>query len=53
MSGDQRSTVTVRLAPDMHKALEAEARRRDVSVSYLVARAVERALGVWQSQELP
>lgn len=47
-----RST-NVRLDPDVHARLVAEAERRDVSVTYLVARAVDRLLPAWEGQELP
>jgi predicted HicB family RNase H-like nuclease len=39
---EERVTTAVRLPKSSHEQLRAEARERDVSVNYLIVRAVER-----------
>ncbi|MGI8796789.1 MAG: toxin-antitoxin system HicB family antitoxin [Acidimicrobiia bacterium] len=41
---EQRVTTAVRIPESTHEKLREEARERDVSVNYLIVRAVERYL---------
>jgi predicted HicB family RNase H-like nuclease len=42
---EQRITTAVRLPKSTHQKLREEARERDVSVNYLIVRALERYFG--------
>lgn len=44
--------VTGHLDDDVHARLSAEAERRDVAMSYLVVRAIQRMLPLWEQQDL-
>jgi hypothetical protein len=48
---EQRVTTAIRLPESLHSQLRETARERDVSVNYLVVRAVERYLGDLPSPE--
>ena len=50
--GDDRAAVSIRLPRDVHQRLVAQADRRDVSVSFLAGKAIERALAKWEQQEI-
>jgi hypothetical protein len=49
---DDRVATQFRLPAEMRERLEREAARRDVSINWLITRAVERALPAWEEQEL-
>ena len=51
MTTDKASTA-LRFDPPLLERLRAEAARRDVSVNYLVTKAVERALPAWEGATL-
>mgnify|MGYP001601224323 CR=1 FL=1 len=47
-----RVSTAVRLDPDIHARLRAEADRRLVSVNLLISKAVEKALTEWEPQDI-
>lgn len=48
---EDRVTTAVRLPKTAHTKLKAEAKERDVSVNYLIVRAVERYFGAMPAPE--
>jgi predicted HicB family RNase H-like nuclease len=49
---DDRVSTAIRLDRDTHERLAKQAERRDVSVNWLITKAVERALPAWEEQDL-
>lgn len=47
-----RTSTAIRLDSELHLRLQREAERRDVSVNWLITKAVERALPAWEEQNL-
>lgn len=48
----RRVSTGLRLEPDLHRRLEEEAARREVSVNWLITRCIERILVAYEDQVL-
>jgi predicted transcriptional regulator len=49
---DKRIQTQIRLPPALYKRLDKEARRRGVSRTYLIERAIDASLPGWEKEKL-